>query len=86
MKLIPTKPALASACAGNPEPGESGYPYNLAGRYQAEFLVDGAPYRGTIDLSTAPGGAGGRGGSRRKSVLDLPDDGGSDNGGSGLPN
>ena len=48
--------ALAAACAGNPEPGESGYPYNLTGRYQAEFLVDGTPYRGTVDLSTAPGG------------------------------
>jgi ATP-dependent Clp protease ATP-binding subunit ClpB len=37
-----------------------------------------------------PVGAGasgpGRGGSRRKSVLDLPDSGGSDNGGSGRPN
>lgn len=48
--------AFAAACAGNPEPGESGYPYNLTGRYQAEFVVDGVPYRGTIDLQTAPGG------------------------------
>ena len=45
------------ACAGNPKPGEPGYPYNLTGRYQAEFVVDGTPYRGTMDLSTAPGGA-----------------------------
>ena len=49
--------AFAAACAGNPGPGETGYPYNLTGRYQAEFLVEGNPYRGTIDLSTAPGGA-----------------------------
>ncbi len=49
--------AFAAGCAGNPQPGESGYPYNLTGRYQAEFLVEGNPYRGTMDLSTAPGGA-----------------------------
>lgn len=49
--------AFAAACAGNPQPGESGYPYNLTGRYQAEFLAEGTPYRGTVDLSTAPGGA-----------------------------
>lgn len=48
--------ALFIACAGNPKPGEQGYPYNLTGQYQAEFLVDGTPYRGTMDLSTAPGG------------------------------
>jgi hypothetical protein len=44
------------ACAGNPKPGEPGYPYNLTGRYQAEFIVDGTPYRGVMDLTTAPGG------------------------------
>jgi len=61
MRLIATSlilfAAFAAACAGNPEPGESGYPYNLTGRYQAEFLVEGNPYRGTMDLTTAPGGA-----------------------------
>jgi nitrous oxidase accessory protein NosD len=45
-----------AACAGNPQPGEPGYPYNLTGRYQVEFLVDGTPYRGVMDLTTAPGG------------------------------
>ena len=45
------------ACAGNPKPGEPGYPYNLTGRYQAVFLAEGTPYRGSVDLSTAPGGA-----------------------------
>src|SRR5688500_20403330 len=49
--------SFAAACAGNPEPGESGYPYNLTGRYQAEFLVEGNAYRGTLDLTTAPAGA-----------------------------
>ena len=47
---------FVAACAGNPQPGESGYPYNLTGRYQAEFLVEGNPYRGTMDLTTAAGG------------------------------
>jgi hypothetical protein len=46
-----------AACAANPKPGEPGYPYNLSGPYQAEFIVDGTPYRGTMNLSTAPGGA-----------------------------
>ena len=61
MRPFTTSVALATmfvaACAGNPKPGESGYPYNLTGRYQAEFLVEGTPYRGTMDLTTAPGGA-----------------------------
>jgi hypothetical protein len=48
---------IVAGCAGNPGPGESGYPFNLTGRYQAEFLVEGTPYRGTMDLTTAPGGA-----------------------------
>ena len=46
-----------AACAGNPKPGEPGYVYNLTGPYQAEFVVDGTPYRGTMTLTTAPGGA-----------------------------
>jgi hypothetical protein len=44
-------------CAGNPEPGENGYPYNLNGEYDTVFLVQGMPYSGTISLSTGPGGA-----------------------------
>lgn len=47
---------LFAACAGNPRPGEPGYPYNLAGRYTADFIVQGATYSATMDLSTAPGG------------------------------
>ena len=48
--------ATLAACAANPKPGEPGYPYNLSGAYQVEVVVDGAPYRGTMELSTAPGG------------------------------
>lgn len=44
------------ACAGNPRPGEAGYPYNLTGSYRAEFVVQGTPYRGDMNLATAPGG------------------------------
>ena len=42
--------------------------------------------RAEEDEPVAAAASAGRGGSRRKSVLDLPDSGGSDNGGSGRPN
>lgn len=45
-----------AACASNPGPGESGYPYNLSGTYQALFVVEGEDSRGTVELSTDPGG------------------------------
>lgn len=48
--------ATLAACAANPKPGEPGYPYNLGGAYQVEVVVDGSPYRGTMQLSTAAGG------------------------------
>ena len=54
-RLLLVLPLLA-ACAGNPAPGEPGYPYNLSGRYTAAFVVQGGTYRATMDLSTAPGG------------------------------
>lgn len=44
-------------CAGNPEPGEPGYPYNVAGAYGAEFDVQDQLYVGEIELTTGPGGA-----------------------------
>jgi hypothetical protein len=45
------------ACAGNPEPGEPGYAFNLNGEYVAEFLADdGSAYTGTIELETGVGG------------------------------
>lgn len=47
---------LLAACAGNPKPGEPGYPYNLSGTYQMEVVVEGTPYRGMLDLATQPGG------------------------------
>jgi hypothetical protein len=30
---------LAAACAGNPEPGDDGYAYNVNGEYTAEFIM-----------------------------------------------
>lgn len=46
------------ACAGNPEPGEPGYAYNLNGEYAVEFVADdGQAYSGTMQLETAVGGA-----------------------------
>lgn len=55
--LVTLAASALAACAGNPQPGDSGYAYNLEGPYKAEFLVDGTPYRGTMNLATAPGGA-----------------------------
>jgi hypothetical protein len=48
--------AVALACASNPKPGESGYPYNVAGSYAGSFVVDGVTYTGPVESSTAPGG------------------------------
>lgn len=48
---------LCGACAGNPQPGDPGYAYNLSGTYDASYIVNDEPYSGTIDLNTAPGGA-----------------------------
>jgi hypothetical protein len=46
------------ACAGNPEPGEPGYAFNLNGEYDVEFLADdGQAYTGTMELETVAGGA-----------------------------
>lgn len=51
-------PLLAVACAGNPAPGEEGYPYNVNGEYEAAFIAeDGFTYLGTMRLATARGGA-----------------------------
>lgn len=61
MAILTRPPALAlvalAACAGNPEPGEPGYDYNVDGAYSAEFLADdGQAYGGTVDLATGAGG------------------------------
>ena len=47
----------AAACAGNPQPGDPGYRYNVSGAYAAAFVVEGTPYSGTASLTTAAGGA-----------------------------
>ena len=49
---------LAVACAGNPEPGDDGYAYNVNGEYAAEFVTDddGTAIYGTVTLATEPGG------------------------------
>lgn len=49
--------ATLAACAGNPKPGEPGYPYNLDGTYSTVVVVEGTPYRGTVTLATGDGGA-----------------------------
>ncbi|MDX1660452.1 MAG: hypothetical protein R3326_01565 [Gemmatimonadota bacterium] len=49
--------ALGAACATTPRPGETGYPYNVEGVYQSDFVVEGTAYRGTTELETEPGGA-----------------------------
>jgi hypothetical protein len=48
---------LFAACAGTPGPGEAGYAYNATGEYAGDFVVDGQPVGGTMQLETAPGGA-----------------------------
>lgn len=47
---------LSGACAGNPAPGESGYPYNLNGTYETTFEAQGTSYTGTMAVTTATGG------------------------------
>lgn len=47
-----------TACAANPRPGEPGYPYNPSGTYSTTFVVDEVgTYTGTMEATTAPGGA-----------------------------
>jgi hypothetical protein len=48
---------LSFGCAGNPEPGEPGYRFNLNGTYDATFSAQGMDFTGTADLATAAGGA-----------------------------
>ena len=51
-------PALALwACAANPGPGEAGYPFNLSGAYEGEFVVDGMPFGVGMEVRTGAGGA-----------------------------
>jgi len=44
-------------CAGNPRPGEPGYPHNVDGMYGARFDVQDQVYAGEVEMTTGPGGA-----------------------------
>jgi len=48
--------AAAAACSSNPMPGESGYPYNMTGAYDAAVEALGTVYVGTAEIATSPGG------------------------------
>lgn len=54
---LPLLAVVAWACAGNPGPGETGYPYNLSGSYRGDFLVEGMAFGFTMDLATGAQGA-----------------------------
>lgn len=47
---------VAAACASNPQPGDTGYAYNVSDAYAAEFIVADATYNGSMTLATAVGG------------------------------
>ncbi len=47
---------LAAACASGPGPGQSGYPYNVDGRYSGRLMVEGEPFDATFDLATGRSG------------------------------
>jgi hypothetical protein len=46
----------AAACSSNPMPGESGYPYNMTGVYDASVEALGTVYAGPAEIATSPGG------------------------------
>ena len=45
-----------TACGGTPGPGDSGYAYNVDGRYTGSVSVDGQAFSGDLDMTTAGGG------------------------------
>jgi len=47
---------LLAACAGNPGPGEPGYPFNLGGEYTGSFSVEGEVIPAVMTLVTGAGG------------------------------
>lgn len=58
LALLAALSAATFACAGNPAPGEEGYPYNVDGEYEAAFMAsDGVTYTGTMQLATSAGGS-----------------------------
>jgi hypothetical protein len=48
--------AVLTGCSGNPMPGESGYPYNMTGMYDASVEALGTVYAGPAEIATSPGG------------------------------
>ena len=54
--LVTFTVAALAACAGNPMPGDSGYPYNMTGTYDTSFEALGTVYAGPAEISTSPGG------------------------------
>ncbi|MFN2567624.1 MAG: hypothetical protein ABR499_21730 [Gemmatimonadaceae bacterium] len=47
---------LAATCSSDVEPGEAGYRYNLAGRYDSDMIVRDTRYTGSMELATRRGG------------------------------
>ena len=47
---------VATACSGNPMPGDPGYAYNMNGMYDASFEAMGVVYAGPAEIATSPGG------------------------------
>ena len=48
--------AVLAACSGNPMPGDSGYPFNMTGIYDASVEALGTVYAGPAEIATSPGG------------------------------
>ncbi|MGD2044748.1 MAG: hypothetical protein PVF90_07935 [Gemmatimonadota bacterium] len=47
---------LLAGCAGGPRPGDTGYAYNVNGRYTGLLVADSEPFDATLELSTGRGG------------------------------
>jgi hypothetical protein len=43
-------------CAGNPGPGDPGYPFNLQGGYGGQVLLEGEAFGVNLEVRTGPGG------------------------------
>jgi hypothetical protein len=47
---------LAVGCSGNPQPGDSGYAYNIQGEYALTIDTEGGTFTGKAVMDTQPGG------------------------------
>lgn len=47
---------LIGACSGNPQPGQSGYPYNVQGDYDLTIEFNGESRTGRASMQTTVGG------------------------------